>query len=153
MKLSVHYCPGKARRPAVSDFTKITRRHLQESVGSGDLNLNINDRNLMKKIIQYRMEIKCINLDHDECNLIDCVWHVKWLYLTHLLLVPYICVSKLGYHSVKWVIIGSGKGLSPVWRQAVTWTNADILSARLLGTNLSEILIGILSFSSRKMHL
>ena len=26
------------------------------------------------------------------------------------------------------VNIGSGKGLVPVWRQAITWTNADLLS-------------------------
>ena len=37
-----------------------------------------------------------------------------------------------------------GNGLSPVRRQAITRTNAGLLSVGLLGTNLSEIRIGIL---------
>ena len=55
--------------------------------------------------------------------------------------------------SVNWIIIGSGNGLSPVRRHAITWTNADLLSTGLLGTSFSEIWIGILSFSFKKMHL
>ena len=43
------------------------------------------------------------------------------------------------YASVNWVSIGSGNGLSPVRRQAITWTNAKLLSIGLLGTNFSEI--------------
>ena len=31
------------------------------------------------------------------------------------------------YTPVNWVIIGSGSGLSPVRRQAITWTNAALL--------------------------
>ena len=56
--------------------------------------------------------------------------------------------------SVNWVSIGSGNGLSPVWRQAITntWINTGLLSIGLLGTNFSEIWIGILSFSFKKMH-
>ena len=34
------------------------------------------------------------------------------------------------------VNIGAGDGLSPVGRQAITWTNADLLSVETLGTNL-----------------
>ena len=49
------------------------------------------------------------------------------------------------------VSIGSDNGLSPIRRQAIAWTNAGLLSIRLLGTNISEILIGILSL--KKMHL
>ena len=37
--------------------------------------------------------------------------------------------------------------------QASTWTNDSLLSIGLLGTNFSEIWIGILSFSFKKMHL
>ena len=37
--------------------------------------------------------------------------------------------------SVKKGIIGSDNGLSPVRRQAIIWTNAEILSIRCLGTN------------------
>ena len=51
------------------------------------------------------------------------------------------------FASVNWVHIGSGNGLSPVRGQAITWTNADLLSVELPGTNFSEIWIGILSFS------
>ena len=40
-------------------------------------------------------------------------------------------------------ITDSGNGLAPVWRQAITRTNADILSIRPLGTNFSEILLKI----------
>ena len=48
---------------------------------------------------------------------------------------------------MNWVIIGSGNGLSPIRYQAITWTSAGLLSIGLLGTNCSEIWIGILSFS------
>ena len=38
-------------------------------------------------------------------------------------------------------------------RQAIIWTNAGILLIGLLGTNFSEILIGIQTFSFTKLHL
>ena len=66
--------------------------------------------------------------------------------LTHWGWVTHICVSKL-------TIIGSDNGLSPGRRQAIIWTNAGILLIRTLGTNFSEISIGILTFSFKKMHL
>ena len=44
-------------------------------------------------------------------------------------------------------------GSALVWRQAITWTNVGLLSIGLLGTNFSEIQIGILSFSCKKIHL
>ena len=53
----------------------------------------------------------------------------------------------------KLTIIGSDNGLSPGWRQAIIWTNVGILFIRNLGTNFSEILIKIYSFSFKKMHL
>ena len=37
--------------------------------------------------------------------------------------------------------------------QAITWTNAGLLLITPWGTNFSEILIGILAFSFKKMHL
>ena len=40
--------------------------------------------------------------------------------------------------SWKWVIIGSGNGLSPVWLQAIIWINGDLLSFGSLGTNFSD---------------
>ena len=51
------------------------------------------------------------------------------------------------------IITGSGNDLSPVRRQAITWTNAELLQIRLLGTSFSEIWIGNLSSSFKKMHL
>ena len=66
--------------------------------------------------------------------------------LTHWGRVPHICVSNL-------TTIGSVNGLSPGRRQAITWTNAEILLIGPLGTNFSEILIEIYTFSFKKMHL
>ena len=66
--------------------------------------------------------------------------------LTHWGRVTHICVGKL-------TIIGSDNGLSPGRRQAIIWTNAGILLIRPLGTNFSEILIAIETFSFKKMHL
>ena len=55
--------------------------------------------------------------------------------------------------SVNWVSIGSDNGLSPGRRQAIIWTNADILSIRPQGTYFNEILFEIQIFSFKKMHL
>ena len=55
--------------------------------------------------------------------------------------------------SVNLVSIGSGNGLSPVRWQAISWTNADLLSIGPLGANLSEIQMEIHNFSFMKMHL
>ena len=66
--------------------------------------------------------------------------------LTHWGRVTHICVSKL-------TIIGSDNGLSPDRRQAIIWTNAGLLLIGPLGTNFSEILIEILTFSFKKMRL
>ena len=76
---------------------------------------------------------------------IDRACHVL-LRLTHLPLVPHICVRELGS-------ISSDNGLSPVQRQAITWTNADLLSIGLLGANFSEIWIQIQSSSFMKRHM
>ena len=53
----------------------------------------------------------------------------------------------------KLTIIGSDNGLSPGRRQAIIWTNARILLIEPLGTNFSEVLIGIQIFSFKKMRL
>ena len=52
----------------------------------------------------------------------------------------------------KTTTIGSDNGLSPGRRQAIIWTNAGILLIGRLGTNLSEILSEIHTFSPKKMH-
>ena len=67
-------------------------------------------------------------------------------FLTRWGRVTHICVSKL-------TIIGSDNGLSPGRRQAIIWTNDGILLIGPLGTNFSEIVIGIRTFSLRKMHV
>ena len=78
-------------------------------------------------------------------------WHclvierVTIYWLTHWGRVTHICVGKL-------IIIGSDNGLSPGRRQAIIWTNAGIWSMGPLGTNLSDILIEIHTFSFKKMH-
>ena len=72
-----------------------------------------------------------------------------WWYLdalTHWGRVTHICVGKLS-------IIGSDNGLSPGRRQAIIWTNDGILLIGPLGTNFNEIVIGIQTFSVKKMHL
>ena len=60
--------------------------------------------------------------------------------------MTHICVSKQS-------IIASDNGLSPGRRQAIIGTNAGILLIRNLGTNFSEILSEILTFSFKKMCL
>ena len=50
-------------------------------------------------------------------------------------------------------IIDSDNGLSPGRRQAIIWNNAGLLLIGPLGTNFSEISIGIQTFSFKKMHL
>ena len=76
------------------------------------------------------------------CNLFFISHLIHKYRLTHLPLVPHICVSESGQH-----------GLSPFRRQVIIWTNAGILSIRPLGTNFSEILIKIRNVSFTKMHL
>ena len=66
--------------------------------------------------------------------------------LTHCGRVTHICVSKL-------IIIGSDNGLLPDRCQAIIWTNTGILLIGPLWINFSEILLNILTFSFKKMHL
>ena len=57
------------------------------------------------------------------------------------------------YVSVNYVNFGSANVSSPELCQAIIKTNADLLSIGPLGTNYSEILIGIQAFSVKKMPL
>ena len=66
--------------------------------------------------------------------------------LIHWGRVTQICVNKL-------TIIDSDNGVSSVQRLAIIWTSAGILLIGPLGTNFSEILIKILTFSFKKMRL
>ena len=65
--------------------------------------------------------------------------------LTHWGPVTHICVGNL-------TIIGSDNGLSPGRQQAIIWTNAGILLIGPLGTNFSETLIKLVTFSFKKMR-
>ena len=62
------------------------------------------------------------------------------------LISPRWCI----YMSERWVSIGSDNGLAPVWHQAISWINTDLLSVRPLGTNFSEIWIKIRTLNSLK---
>ena len=86
-----------------------------------------------------------------------CVWCCKIMLWGHKLLLSngslthwgratHICLGKL-------TTIGSDNGLSPGRRLAIIWTIAGILLIGPLGTNFSENLIQILTFSFKKMHL
>ena len=81
---------------------------------------------------------QCSSLNHSRTRM--------FLALTHWGRVTHICVGKL-------TIIDSDNGLSPGRHQAIIWTNAGILLIGPLGTNFNEILIGIQTFSFKKMHL
>ena len=60
--------------------------------------------------------------------------------------VMHICSSNL-------TIISSDNGLVPTRRQAIIWTNAGISLIGPLGTNFSDMLTKIYTFSFKKMHL
>ena len=60
--------------------------------------------------------------------------------------MTHICIGKL-------TIIGSDNGLSPGRHQAIICTNTGILLIRPLGTNFTEISIGIQTFSFKKIYL
>ena len=66
--------------------------------------------------------------------------------LIHWGRVTHICVVDL-------TVVGSDNGLLPGQRQAIIWTNAGILLIGPLGTNFSEILIEIQTFSLKKISL
>ena len=68
------------------------------------------------------------------------------LLLKHWGRVTLICTNRI-------TNIGSDNGLSPGRRQAIIWTNVGILLIRTLGTNFSEILSEMHTFSFKKMHL
>ena len=65
---------------------------------------------------------------------------------THWGRVTNICVSKL-------TIIGSDNCLSPGRRQAIIWTNDEILLIGTSEANFNETVIKIHIFSSKKTHL
>ena len=89
----------------------------------------------------YHYESYRFNYNMIACRLRSGIW-----LLTHWGPLTHICSRKLA-------IIGSDNGLSPERRQAIIWSNAGILLIGRLGTNFSESLIKIHTFSFKKMHL
>ena len=83
--------------------------------------------------VTFERGVKCCSIESKEIS-------THWGWMTH------ICISKL-------TIIGSDNGLAPGRRQAIIWTDAGILSIGSLGTNFSEILITIHTFSFKKIYL
>ena len=57
------------------------------------------------------------------------------------------------YVSIDWTIISSDNALSPIWHQAIIWTNDDVYSIKPYGTHFNEILFKIQKFSFKEMHL
>ena len=74
-----------------------------------------------------------------------CLMNSQAWALTHWGRVTHICVGKL-------TTIVSDNGLSPRRRPAIIWTIARILLIGPLGTNFSGILIGIQTFSFKKIN-
>ena len=77
---------------------------------------------------------------------LTCARHIVKFSLTHWGRVMHKYVSKLN-------IFGSNNGMPPGRHEAIILTNAGILLTGPLGTNFSEILIKIHTFSFKKMHL
>ena len=94
------------------------------------------------KIWPAKCHSHCFNIDDGGLDR----WHNRLRFLTHWGRVTHLCVDKL-------TIIGSDNGLSPERRQAIIWTNAGILIIGPLGTNFSEILSEIHTFSLQKIRL
>ena len=62
-------------------------------------------------------------------------------------------VCRCIYASTNWVIISSGDDLSPIQRQAITWTNYDLFSIGHFGTILSGICVKRQYFPFTKLQL
>ena len=90
--------------------------------------------------VKYQCESNDLTDTYEKSELYPKEMLTHWGPLTH------ICVSKL-------TAIGSDNGLSPHRRQAIIWTNAQILLTGPLETNFSEILIEVHTFSFKEIHL
>ena len=110
-----------------------------------------------------------INAIHIWCDTkIYILWHWSLVNLTNY---TYDCFMSSPLHGLVWkglfthwgrvthiyvgnlTIIGPDNGLWPGRCQAIIWTNAGMLLIGPWGTNFSEILIGIHTFSFKKINL
>ena len=88
----------------------------------------------------FYVSLDLLLIKQSRCRWFERRWHSYDVPITHSVRATHICVSKL-------TIIVSGNGLASGWRQAITWTNAGILSIGPLETNFSEI------FFNRNFHI
>ena len=102
---------------------------------------------LCKLVVRFDQKCNSISFrSYPQLPHVNCASTQHLHRLIHWDRVMHICVGKL-------TTIGSDNGLSPERRQAITWTNAGILLIGPLGTNFNWILIEILIFSFKKMHV
>ena len=99
----------------------------------------------VKELSDLRTPMHFLNIPSDLRTLTAFFKHPLGTYLTHWGQVTHICLGNL-------TIIGPDNGLSPGRRQVIIWTNAGLLLIGPFGTNFSEILFGIQTFSFKKMH-
>ena len=99
--------------------------------------VNVTVHAMLYYVLSYRYCFYCTFV------LLSQQWLNKDAQSIYIYIYIYIRVSKL-------TIIGSDNGLSPGQRQAIIWTNAEIHLMGPLGTNFSENLIGIQTFSFKK---
>ena len=108
--------------------------------------------NVVCEMRPFCLGLNVLKPGHKYTRICFSVWGHHWFFgsckglllLTHWGRVTHICVGSL-------TIIGSDNGLSPGRRQAIIWTNAGILLIGPLGTNFNGIVIGIQTFSVKKM--
>ena len=78
-------------------------------------------------------------------------------YAINVTIPQFITLNQLrpidAYMRRKLTITGLDNGLSPGRRKAIIWTSAGILLIGQLGTNISQILIGIQTLLFKNMHL
>ena len=80
-------------------------------------------------------------------------YQVDWLVIVEFILSVSITLILTHWGRVTLSILGSDNGLSPGRRQAIIRTNAGLLLIGTLGTNFSEIIGEIHTFSFKEMHL
>ena len=101
----------------------------------------------------WRIRAKTVETKWNGCRFADVNSHFKIHFLEQVTSHSLIEAERCIHVSPTLAIIGSDNGLSPVRRQAIIWTNAVSLSIGPLGTNFSQIVFKIQTFSLKKMHL
>ena len=124
-------------------FCSVDKRVVQIKKYSGLKFANMLGAGAVLQTRPFSYAVRSFNLIHVMLNIAS--WPPKSI-LTYWGRVTHICVGNQ-------IIIGSDNGLSSGRRQAIFWTNAGTLLIGPLGTNFSEILIDIDTFSLKKMHL